>query len=121
MAEHHKAFDLAVASVIVVNTGLLAWAWLDPAREEIIDHIETVCLAFFVVELALRIRGHGLRFFRTGWGVADTLIIGLSLLPLLGVDVSLLRVARLARVFHLGRHITHLRLLRLIPMTRRSV
>jgi hypothetical protein len=38
-----------------------------------------------------------------------------SALPVLGVDASLLRVARLARMVHLLRHVSHLRLARLRP------
>jgi Excalibur calcium-binding domain len=45
--------------------------------------------------------------------------IALSTMPVLGVDASLLRVARMARMVHLMRHASHLRLSRLlVPVTR---
>jgi voltage-gated sodium channel len=118
-------FEKLCAAVILTNTGLLVWAQFDGAHEELLKHIESVCLAFFVVELVVRIRSHGWRrFVRSPWCVFDSTIIALALLPVLGADVSLLRVARLARVVHLMRHASHMRLLRLIPavgMVRKEV
>ena len=56
-----------------------------------------------------RLREHGRRFFASGWNVFDLAVIVSALAPALGVDVALLRVARLARLAHLGRHIMSLR------------
>ena len=50
-------------------------------------------LAFFVVELAVRIRRAGWRRFFIGrWNCFDAAVIALSTMPVLGVDASLLRV-----------------------------
>jgi voltage-gated sodium channel len=68
---------------------------------------------FFVVELALRLRASRWQFFRGKWNMFDATVIALSLMPVLGVEASLLRVARLARLVHFARHISHLRLIRL--------
>ncbi len=90
--------DRLVAGVIVANTGLLVWSVL--GHSELADRLETLCLAFFVGEIVVRLRSYGWRphvFLRQRWNVFDT-------------GVTLLRVARLARIVHLGRHITHLRL-----------
>lgn len=118
-SSNHRVFEYAVAGVIAVNTGLLVWSLIDSAHAEIIEHIETLCLAFFVVELVLRLRSHGWRrFIKSPWCMFDSSVIALSLMPVLGVDVSLLRIARLARLAHLGRHFSHLRLLRLLVVRR---
>jgi hypothetical protein len=70
-------------------------------------------LAFFAVELAVRLRAAGWRRFFTGrWNSFDTVVVALSFMPVLGVDAPLLRVARLARLVHLTRHVSHLRLAR---------
>jgi ion transport protein len=56
-------------------------------------------LAFFVFELLVRLRQAGTRRFLMGrWNSFDTVVIALSFLPVLGVDASLLRVARMARL-----------------------
>ena len=53
------------------------------------------------------------------WNCFDAAVIALSTMPILGVDASLLRVARMARMVHLMRHASHLRLSRLlVPATR---
>lgn len=44
--------------------------------------------------------------------VFDAAVILVSAMPALGVDASLLRLARLARLVHFARHIGYLRLLR---------
>jgi hypothetical protein len=104
-----------VTGVIVVNTGLLLWSVV--GHNEWADRLETLCIAFFVGEILWRLRCDGWRplvFLRQRWNCFDTVVIVLALTPGLGVGVTLLRVARLARIVHLGRHITHLRLVRLV-------
>jgi hypothetical protein len=104
-----------VGVVIVVNTGLLVWSAL--GHNEWADRLETLCVAFFVGEIIWRLRlyhWHPLVFVRQRWNAFDTVVIVLALTPGLGVGVTLLRVARLARIVHLGRHITALRLVRLV-------
>jgi voltage-gated sodium channel len=113
---HEKfGFELTVAAVIVLNTTVAVYALL-AEEPEWLDHVETACLAFFVLELLLRIKHHGLDFFRSAWSWVDSLIIVLSLLPFLGVGLSVLRVGRLARLVHLGRHISGLRAYRLLAL-----
>jgi len=48
-------------------------------------------------------------FARQGGNIVDTIVIVVSLLPVAGAGVSLLRVARLARMLHVARHVTHMR------------
>lgn len=113
-ADHHPAFEAASTTVIVTNTAVVVWSLLDHRHEQQLEHLETVCLAFFALELAVRMRMHGWSFVRRPWCIADTVIIGLSLVPMLGAGVAVLRVGRLARLVHLARHVSGLRVLRLM-------
>jgi hypothetical protein len=48
----------------------------------------------------------------------DVVVIGLALVPtLIGVDTPLLRLARLSRMLHWIRHLTHLRLWEMVLRT----
>jgi len=108
-------FDRLVAVVIVANTALLMWGVI--GHNELADRLETLCLAFFVGEILWRLHQHRwqpVAFLRHKWNAFDTAVILLAFMPSLGVGVTLLRVARLARIVHLGRHVTHLRLFRVL-------
>jgi voltage-gated sodium channel len=73
--------------------------------------LDQLILAVFVIELALRIAAHGLRFFRDPWGVFDFLVVAIALLPASG-PFAVLRALRVLRV---------LRLLTIVPNMRRVV
>lgn len=108
-------FEQLVTAVIGVNSVLLLWELFED--NEITERIESACLLFFVAELVVRWRRHRwnlIAFGRNPWNAFDVVVIGLSLLPLLGVDASLLRLARLSRTLHWLRHISHLRLVPLL-------
>lgn len=116
MTRHHHSpgFEQVVAAVIVINTGLLVWGLI--GHSEFADRLETACIVFFVAEIVVRLhRAHWrvLAFLAQPWQSFDVAVIVLAFMPSLGVGITLLRVARLARLVHVGRHITHLRLFRL--------
>lgn len=73
--------------------------------------LDRICLAVFVVELALKLVAWGPRFFRSGWNLFDFAVVGISLLPATG-DLSILRALRVLRV---------LRLVSVVPDMRRIV
>jgi voltage-gated sodium channel len=73
--------------------------------------LDSVILAVFVVEIALRIAVHRLAFFRDPWSVFDFLVVGVALLPAAG-PFAVLRALRVLRV---------LRLLTMVPSMRRVV
>ena len=77
----------------------------------VIHWLDRAILAVFVVELALRIAGHGYRFFRDPWGVFDFVVITVALAPA-GAEYAVLRALRVLRV---------LRLLSIVPQMRRVV
>jgi hypothetical protein len=102
-----KIFERVVAAAIIGNAGLLIAGLAVDGDEELLEHCHDAFVAFFAVELLIRLR-HGLGFFRSRWNCFDALVIVASCLPLLGLDAGLLRVARAARLIHLGRHMAHL-------------
>jgi Ion transport protein len=69
---------------------------------------------FFAAELTVRLAVARLGFFRSPWGVFDAAVILLAFLPVLGDSITILRMARLARSAHLLRHVSHLRLWRVL-------
>lgn len=109
------AFEMTVAAVICVNTATALYSICTEAPPWM-ERLEAAFLLFFMAEMALRIKHHGRAYFRSAWAWLDTLIIVLSLLPMLGVGVSALRVGRFARLIHIGRHLTGLRVVRLAAM-----
>jgi voltage-gated sodium channel len=78
---------------------------------EALMFLDRVCLAVFVIELALKLVAWGPRFFRSGWNLFDFIVVGISLLPATG-DLSILRALRVLRV---------LRLVSVVPDMRRIV
>jgi hypothetical protein len=106
-----SGFDQVVAGVIVLNTVVVVASLIIDGHERQFEFVHNLVLAFFVVELAVRFRRAGWRRFFIGrWNCFDAAVIALSTMPVLGVDASLLRVARMARMVHLTRHASHLRL-----------
>jgi voltage-gated sodium channel len=107
-----RVFDKAILLAIVANSVVLVWGLVDHAHEELLDPVHEAFLVMFTAELGVRLHRVGWnvkRFLRAPWNTFDALVIGLALAPALGLDVTLLRVARLARMVHALRHVSHLR------------
>ena len=110
----HPRTERVVMSLIIVNAVILgletsksamaSFGWL----LEILDHI---ILAVFVVEITARIIVHRWAFFRDPWSVFDFIVIGIALVPTTE-SLSVLRALRVLRV---------LRLITAIPTLRRVV
>jgi voltage-gated sodium channel len=101
-------------SLIIINAVILG---LETSRSamasfgrvlEVLDHL---ILAVFVIEIAARIAVHRLDFFRDPWSVFDFLVVGIALVPATET-FSVLRALRILRV---------LRLVTAIPTLRRVV
>ncbi|MGE4324824.1 MAG: ion transporter [Pseudodonghicola sp.] len=110
----HPAFGRFITGVILVNAALLGMETSDQimARAgDLIVLLDWLCLAIFVVELALKITAQGWRFFTQGWNLFDFTIVGISLIP--GAQgFSVLRALRILRV---------LRVISVAPRLRRVV
>ena len=111
------AFNVAIFAVILANAVVLGLQTYDSIVEDaggLLDALNAVFLAVFVVELAIRIAAYGSRpgdFFRDGWNVFDFVVVAIALAPVGSSNSALLRLARLARVLRVVRILPELRLL----------
>lgn len=101
-----------MAGVVVVNATVVVAGLVVGGHERLFEMAHDVILAFFVLELFARIAVNGWRFFARPFNAFDAAVILVSALPLAGVDASLLRVARFARLVHCARHVASPKLLR---------
>ncbi len=62
--------------------------------------LDSICLAIFVTEIALKLIVYRLRFFRDGWNIFDFVIVGISLIPVTQ-GFTALRALRILRVLRL--------------------
>jgi voltage-gated sodium channel len=106
--------ERVVMALIIINAIILGIETSPIAMEkhgpllEVLDHI---ILAIFVVEIAARIIVHRLAFFRDPWSVFDFVVVGIALVPATET-FTVLRALRILRV---------LRLITAIPTLKRVV
>ena len=103
-----------IAGLIVLNAvtlGLETSATAMAAGGDWLYAIDRAVLAVFVVELLAKLFAYRLAFFKSGWNIFDSIIVGISLVPASG-NLSVLRALRILRV---------LRLLSVVPQMRRVV
>jgi voltage-gated sodium channel len=110
-------FTTTILAVIVVNAvvlGLDTYSGVAGRYGDLLDLVNGLCFAVFVVELAMRIGAFGRRpwlFFREGWNVFDFVVIAVAFVPGVRSSSTLLRLARLARVLRIVRLFPDLRVL----------
>lgn len=97
-----------VLGVIVANSAVVLLSLVDHSDAEMLERADLACLVFFACELALRVWMGRLRFFKNVWNVVDALIIVTALMPVAAGGIAVLRMARVARLVHLGKHTVHL-------------
>lgn len=102
-------FEARVRAAILANSAVLGWGWIDHAHDVASERIDTCFLVFFLVLFVARLRRAGWRWLTRPWNLLDATIILVALLPVLGDGITVLRLARAARIVHLGRHSSHLR------------
>ena len=110
----HPYFQRFIVTVIGINAGLLAVqtsASLERHYHDLIAALDTMALAIFVVELALKLYAQRSAFFRDPWNVFDFAIVAIALIPASG-PFAVLRALRVLRV---------LRLVSAVPPLRRVV
>jgi voltage-gated sodium channel len=111
------AFTGIVVATIAVNAvvlGLQTYDGIVRRWGDTLDLVNAVCLAVFLVELAVRFAAYWPRpwlFFRSGWNVFDFVVIGAAFLPGIRESSTLLRLARLLRIVRLVRLLPDLRIL----------
>jgi len=104
-----------ITALIIVNAiilGLETWPAAMAAAGPVLRALDALILAIFVAEIAVRIAGHGARFFRDPWSVFDVLVVAVALVPAqagLGVlrALRVLRVLRLITVVPRMRMVVH--------------
>jgi len=104
----------AILGVIIFNAitlGLGTSKVVQAHVGELLDIIDNVVLAIFIVELAIKLYAYGLRFFSSAWNVFDLVVVALGLLPD-RQGLSALRGLRVLRA---------MRLLSVIPQMRAVV
>ncbi len=111
---NNKLFQFFIISVIVISALMIGVKTydIDPSYLKILTFIDIAITYLFLFEIIVRFfgEGHSLSFFKKGWNVFDTLIVGVSLIPIDDSEVVLL--ARLVRIFRV------LRLISIIPELR---
>lgn len=107
-------FSRFITGVILVNAVLLGMetspTLMDRAGPLIVA-LDTICLAIFVAEIAMKLVARGRLFFTNGWNIFDFVIVGIALVPG-GAGLSVLRALRILRV---------LRVISVAPRLRRVV
>lgn len=115
-------FERTVLIAILLNPGLLAWSLLDDAHEDMIETVHQGFLILFTAEMVIRFAEVGFspkRFLKDPWNDFDLTLIALSWLPVIGGGVfglRLLQLARFARIFHAMRHLSTLRIARMVHL-----
>jgi len=113
----NRIFQLIVVSIIILNAILIGATTysLDPSFLDLIHLLDYAITVFFVVELSIRYIGEPKKkdFFKNGWNIFDTIIVGVSLIPI--PNNSSFLVLRLLRIFRV------LRLISVIPELKKII
>ena len=113
----HPLFTGAVIIVIIANAvvlGLQTYEALDREYGDLLVLLNAIFLAFFVVEITLRIASYLPRpweYFGEGWNVFDFLAVSLAFVPGLRENTTILRLARLARIVRVVHLLPDVRIL----------
>ncbi len=111
---NNKIFQFTIIVVIIISALMIGVKTydIDPSIVRALQYIDIGITYLFLFEIIVRFiaEGHSLAFFKKAWNVFDTLIVGISLIPIEDSEVVLL--ARLVRIFRV------LRLISIIPELR---
>ncbi|MCY4277256.1 MAG: ion transporter [Gammaproteobacteria bacterium] len=117
-----SAFQNTVIAVILVNSatlGLETSPWFKTHYGSVLSLIDRAAIAFFVVELLVKLFVYRLSFFRSAWNIFDFVVVAVTLMPATD-NMSILRMLRIVRAFRLISAVTGMRtviegLLRALP------
>lgn len=110
-------FQSVIMAIIVLNAigiGIQTYSGIPIWLNRIVEGADVAFILIFSVELVLRFvahRANPIAFFKDGWNLFDTLVIGLALVPGVSSSVTALRVVRLLRVARLLRIMPDIRVL----------
>lgn len=113
IVEGPRVEKLIVVLILInaVTLGLETSAHAMAQAGTLINLLDSIILAVFVVEIALRIVGRGINFFKDPWSIFDFTVVTIALVPA-SAQYSVLRALRVLRV---------LRLFTMVPQMRRVV
>ncbi len=104
-----KEFNILV-TIVILFSSLLVGVSVEPSIgsfwKQAISLLETIILAFFCVEILMRIGAEGnkpLNFFKDAWNVFDFAIVALLFFPMNIKFLFVLRLARVLRTLRLFR------------------
>lgn len=99
---------LAIIALNSITVGLETSPSVMAAIGRELNILDQVILAIFILELMLRIYGHGLNFFRDPWGIFDFAIVAVALMPA-NDAFSVFRALRVLRALRLVSGVPRLR------------
>ena len=79
-----KNIQYFITGVIIFNAitlGLETSASLMETYGTLLQTIDKIALAIFVIEILLKLYGRGFGFFKDGWNIFDFIIVGIALVP----------------------------------------
>ena len=106
--------QISITGLILINAIVLG---LETSPSVVLSYgnllsvLDTVILAVFIIEIAIKMAYRGLGFFKNGWNVFDFLVVSIALIPASG-PFAVVRALRILRV---------LRLLSMVPQMRTVV
>ena len=109
-----RRFEYFITTVIVVNAIALGLETSPEIMERfgaLIQTLDRIAIAIFVVELAAKLIAYRLSFFRNGWNIFDFVIVSVALVPATQ-QFSVMRSLRILRA---------LRLVSVVPSMRKVI
>ncbi|WP_109831714.1 ion transporter [Reichenbachiella versicolor] len=106
-------FQRTLTAIICINAILIGLETNEQIVESFggaIDLIDYLILAFFVIELSVKLVVYRGRFFKSGWNLFDALIVLISVLPAAG-SFTVFRALRVVRTLRLLKNVPKLRLI----------
>ncbi|GAA6131531.1 ion transporter [Halopseudomonas sabulinigri] len=97
------AVQYLITTLILINAVILGLETSPSAMQHWgggLKALDQLILACFVIEIGLRFAAHGWRLLRDPWGLFDTLVIAIALVPASG-PLAVLRALRVLRVLRL--------------------
>lgn len=115
-------FKNFITAVIAFNAVLLGFETSPTVMAKagtILNALDQIAVAIFVVELVMKLAVYRLSFFKRAWNIFDFTIVAITLLPA-GQGISVLRALRILRAFRLISSVPSMRkvveaLMRAIP------
>lgn len=92
-----------IMALIIVNAVILGLETAPSVMQHwggLLSRLDQLILGIFVIEISLRFIAHGWRLLRDPWGLFDTLVIVIALIPASG-PLAVLRALRVLRVLRL--------------------